>query len=241
MPFGQYVYPSYEAPLLEAYGGRFESVYVVLHPFIRMPDELSWRVTHQYPDDDQILSLGAKCAWAEVASQTGMGACARLSQALLTSIGAIADHLTDYGARDKLQKFLQASAVWMPVEGRFEPLLRADFIYAFEATRHDELIYVPEFPQNDDVRSLSLGNFRDHTVLSPPFCGSLVAPDESFLFTMDWDSFFTLFFGPRAFVEEIVRARSLEGFFAAPTTEHAWFNYSFGCATVTLSPEHWSA
>jgi hypothetical protein len=32
---------------------------------------------------------------------------------------------------------------------------------------------------------------------------------------------------------------NLEGFFATPNTEHAWFNYSMGCATVTLSPEHW--
>jgi len=32
---------------------------------------------------------------------------------------------------------------------------------------------------------------------------------------------------------------NLEGFFATANTEHAWFNYSLGCATVTLSPEHW--
>jgi hypothetical protein len=22
--------------------------------------------------------------------------------------------------------------------------------------------------------------------------------------------------------------------------EHFWFNYSMGCATVTISPEHWA-
>ena len=37
----------------------------------------------------------------------------------------------------------------------------------------------------------------------------------------------------------IAAERGLEGFFVLPTTEHAWFNYSMGCATVTLSPEHW--
>ena len=240
MGFDQYVYPSYEAPLLEAYDGRFESVYVVLHPFVRMPDELSWRATRQYPGDDQILSLGSRCAWAEVAAQTGMGACARLNQALLTSIGAVADYLSDYEARDKLQGFLQASPVWMPVEGRFEPLLHADLLKAFAAAGHDCLIYVPEFPQKDPSQPLALEGLRQRTFPFPT-CGSLVAPDESFLVTVDWDSFFTLLYGPRPFVEGIVRERNLEGFFAAPTTEHAWFNYSFGCATVTLSPEHWPA
>ena len=240
MGFEKYVYPSYESPLLEAYGGRFESAYVVLHPFIRMPEAFSWRATQHYPGDAEILAHGAKCPWAEVAAPTGMGACARLNQALLTSIGAIAEHVSDYDARDKLQAFLQASPVWMPVEGRFEPLLQQDFVNAFEAAGHKELVYVPEFPQKDPVQPLSVAEIKSGA-LPFPTSGSMVAPDESFLFTVDWDSFFTLFYGPRAFVEKFVREREIEGFFAAPTTEHGWFNYSFGCATVTLSPEHWPA
>ena len=240
MGFDQYVYPTYEEPLAEAYGGRFESVYVVLHPFIRMPEAFSWRVTQQYPDDAEILANGAKCPWAEVAAPTGMGACARLNQALLTSIGALAEHVADYDARDKLQTFLQASPVWMPVEGRFEPLLQADFMNAFEAAGHRELIYVPEFPQKDPVQPLALSELK-LGALPFPAGGSLVAPDESFLFTVDWDSFFTLMYGARSVVDKFVREREIEGFFAAPTTEHGWFNYSFGCATVTLSPEHWPA
>jgi hypothetical protein len=69
--------------------------------------------------------------------------------------------------------------------------------------------------------------------------GTLAAPDASFLFTVDWDSFFTLFYGPRSLVRDIAAGAGLEGFFAAPTTEHFWFNYSMGCATVTLSPDDW--
>jgi hypothetical protein len=240
MPFDQYVYPRYDTPLLEAWGSRFESVFVLLHPFIRMPEELSWQATRQYPADDQILALGARCLWSQVAAQTRMGACARLNQALLTSIGAIADYLCDYPARDSLQSLLQSSSVWMPVEGRFEPLLHADLLHAFDEAGHNHLVYVPEFPGKDPIQPLPVAGLRDRTVPFPT-CGSLVAPDQSFLFTVDWDSFFTLFYGPRPFLEKIVRDRNLEGFFAAPTTEHAWYNYSFGCATVTLSPEHWPA
>lgn len=240
MPFDQYVYPSYESPLLEAYNGRFESAFVVLHPFIRMPDASSWRATRQYPDDVEILSYGAKYPWAEVSTQTKIGACARLNQALLTSIGSLADHLCDNDARDNLHKFLQSGSIWMPVEGRFEPLLRADILHPFAAAGHSQLIYVPEFTQNDPVLPLPLSGLNNRTVPFPT-SGTLVSPDESFVFTVDWDSFFTLFYGPRSFVDQIVRQHNLEGFYAAPNTEHAWFNYSFGCATVTLSPEHWPA
>jgi hypothetical protein len=240
MPFDQYVYPRYDTPLLEAWGSRFESVYVILHPFIRMPREFSWEATRHYPADDQILTHGVRCPWSDVAAQTGMGACARLNQALLTSIGAVADYLCDYPARDRLQGFLESSSVWMPVEGRFEPLLYASLLHAFNESGHKHPVYVPEFPHKDPIQPLPVAGLSDRTVPFPS-CGSLVAPDESFLFTVDWDSFFTLFYGPRAFLEKIVRERNLEGFFAAPTTEHAWYNYSFGCATVTLSPEHWPA
>ena len=56
---------------MEAYGGVYESVYVVLHPFVSVPDELAWKATKQYPSDEQILSAGAKYTWAEWPTKQG--------------------------------------------------------------------------------------------------------------------------------------------------------------------------
>jgi hypothetical protein len=236
--FEQFVYPSCEAPLLDAYNHRFESVYILLHPFVRVPEEQAWKVTRQYPTDDQILSSAAKGNWSHVAAQVNISNCARLNQAMLTATGSLVDYLCDYPGSDALQRFLQAEPIWMPGQGAFEALLHADFLAAFEATGHDELIFVPEFPNADPVECFRLSDLRSRE-LPFPGRGSLVAPDASFLFTVDWDSFFTLFYGPRAFIQNFARARKLEGFFAAATTEHSWFNYTMGCATVTLSPEDW--
>jgi hypothetical protein len=233
-----FTYPPYSIPLVEAYGGLFESVFVVLHPFVRVPPSLAWSATHQYPADAQILMQGIKVPWAEAAAETGLANCARVHQALLTSIGSLSDPLADPAGRDALKPFLESQPVWMPVEGRFEPLLQADFLYAFAAARATELIFVPEFPQSDPVATLPIASLRSGAV-SFPSRGTLLAPDHSFLFTVDWDSFFTLFYGSRAFITRVAAALDLEGFFASPNTEHAWFNYSFGCATVTISPEHW--
>ncbi len=235
----RFTYPPCDEPLLGAYDGRFESVFVVLHPFVRMPEQYARRQPRQYPADGLILAEGAKCSWAKVIAETGLGNCAHLNQALLTSTGALADHLCDPDACGRLVRFLQTGPVWMPGEGEFEPLLRDDFLAAFEAAGAGELVFVPEFPGIDPIRRISVAALSDRSQ-DFPARGSLLAPDASFLFTVDWDSFFTLFYGPRAFVAGVARARNLEGFFAAPTTEHAWFNYSMGCATVTLSPEHWS-
>ena len=234
----QFTYPPYSVPLLEAYGGIFESVLIVLHPFVRVPASLAWSATRTYPSDAQILALGTKHQWSEIASRTGLGSCARVNQALLTSIGSLPHHLADPAARDSLQSSLESQPIWMPVEGRFEPLLHADLLYAFTAAGAEELIVVPEFPNADPVVTLPIEGLRCGSILFPAR-GTLLAPGHSFLFSVDWDSFFTLFYGPRAFVSRVAAELNLEGFFAAPTTEHAWFNYTFGCATVTLSPEHW--
>ncbi|MFZ1939817.1 MAG: DUF2711 family protein [Terracidiphilus sp.] len=232
----QFIYPSYSEPLVQAYGGRFECAFIVLHPFVRVPEALNWSAAQHYPDDGTIAAQGTRCAWAEVVERAGLQNCARLNQALLSSIGSLDEDLADPAGRDALQRFLETQPVWMPVEGRFEPLLQADFLAAFRETA--ELISVPEFPESDPVVRLPVAGLLSSAVPFPAR-GTLLAPDASFLFTVDWDSFFTLFYGSRDFVTRVAAERGLEGFSATANTEHAWFNYSFGCATVTLSPEHW--
>jgi len=238
MRIEDFVYPSSGAPLVEAYGGRFESAFIILHPFIRVPDELSWKVTGRYPEDAQIAETGLKCRWLEVAAEIGLSSCARMNQALLTSIGAIDGELADPAGRDMLQKFLQTRPVWMPTEGRFEPLLQPDFVRIFAECGAEELTFVPEFPDCQPAVRLPMAGLQDGTIPFPTG-GTLLAPDASFLLTVDWDSFFTLFYGSRPFLRDAARRLNLEGFFATANTEHAWWNYSMGCATVTVSPEDW--
>lgn len=239
MEYERFTYPPYDAPLMDAYGAQFESLFVILHPFVSVPEHLAWKVTKKYPTDEQILSLGEKCPWASVAAQTGIDNCARLNQAMLTSTRAIAPELCDFLASSALQSFLQSKSIWMPGSGAFEPLLQMDYLSAFAASGQEELIFVPEFPSVDPVQRLNVSRLRNR---QDPFPnrGTLAAPDESFLLTVDWDSFFTLFYGPREFVAEVARQQNLEGFFATPTTEHFWFNYSLGCCVVTLAPEVWA-
>jgi hypothetical protein len=234
----EFVYPSYGEPLVQAYGGRFEAVFVVLHPFVRVPQELAWSVTRQYPDDAQTAAAGTKCKWSEIAAEVGLTSCAQMNLALLTSTGAIAGELADPYGRDVLRQFLENRPVWMPREGRFEPLLQPDFLQVFREAGAEKLVFVPEFPNSDPVMRLSIAGLSDGTIPFPT-CGTLVAPDASFLLTVDWDSFFTLFYGQRAFVADAARRMKLEGFFATANTDHAWWNYSMGCATVTVSPEDW--
>lgn len=225
---------------MEAYGGRFEAVFILLHPFFRVPEYLSWQKTGKYPADDEIAALGMKCGWLEILPQVGMRSCAELNRALLSSIGALPQELSDGAGAKRVEKFLRSNAVWMPVEGRFEPLLQPDFLRIFEIDRKEDLVFVPEFPESQPAVRLSVNELRDGSAPFPT-CGTLAAADGSFLLTVDWDSFFTLFYGRREFLKETARALKLEGFFATANTDHAWWNYSMGCATVTVSPEDWQS
>jgi Protein of unknown function (DUF2711) len=95
---------------------------------------------------------GKKYPWAEVSAQSGLASCARINQALLTSIGSLADHLADPRASSTFQSFLENQPVWMPTEGRFEPLLQSDILQIFAQAVINELVFVPEFPQSEQSR-----------------------------------------------------------------------------------------
>lgn len=234
----EFTYPPYELPLLQAYEGRFEAAFIVLHPFVQVPAELAWQVRPEYPSDAQILTHGSRYSWMDVGRHAGLSSCARINQALLTASGSLTGDLADVAGREALRTFLQHQPVWMPAQGRFQPLLQRDLLQFFSAAGFAELIFVPEFPDSIPVVRLEIAGLRDGSIPFPT-CGTLLAPDDSFLITVDWDSFFTLIYGTRDFIRTLAAGLKLEGFFATPNTDHAWFNYSMGCATVTLSPEHW--
>jgi len=236
--YKQYVYPPTRDFLLGAYEQHFESCFILLHPFVRVDEELGWQQCRQYPNDAAILSSGAKCSWAELARLANIRNCASVSRALLTSIGAIEDFLADHATRDQLQQVLEANPVWMPTEGRFEPLLQADLLALFNKAGHREVVFVPEFAETDPVEVFSIADLQQGRKGFPER-GSLLAPDESLLATVDWDSFFTLLYGPHTVLSEFTASRNLEGFFAEPETEHFWFNWKMGCATCTVSPKGW--
>jgi hypothetical protein len=207
---------------------------VVLHPFVWLPAETALHVD-RYPSGEQIRAYGQKYSWAKVAAETGLHTWPKLNHALLTSIGALKAEFRDDLAMDALQRFLEYRCIWMPGKGGFEPLLQREFLLIFTEAGLNELIFVPEFAEIDPspqhmalipdlvrIERLSVPDLDNGNVRFP-FRGSLVAPDGSFLLTVDWDSFFTVFLGGRVFVKDTVQRLNLEGFFANDSTCHSWW------------------
>ncbi len=217
-------YPGYDVPYLEWYRGYYDCVFVCLHPFVHLPDDVAAGI-ERWPDPEQIRAHGRKLSWAEAGRAAGIEAPGRLNQALLTTIGALRTEFQDVETAKRLEAWLEASPVWPPAEGCFEELLEPDILAAFRRAGDREVHWVAEF--GDRTKRCALEDLeRDgsvHALMGPLDRGGLFPPSRRYLFVVDWDSFFTLFCGPQPFVRSIVTERSLDGFFAGPATRHGWW------------------
>jgi len=220
-----FTYPSYEGPLLSAYEGRFECAYAVLHPFVLLPER---DANSDCPDDDEFLAGCSRYRWDQVASETNLKTYSEINHGLLSGIRALRTEFENAAARDAIESFLlrRKGQIWPPSEGGFPMLLRGDITRIFEMANVDELLFVPEFPEMDPVSNLKAVDICTTGGRVRHDRGTLLAPDRSFLFTVDWDSFFTLFYGPFGLVSRAVEENRIEGFFLGSTTSHGWWRES---------------
>ena len=219
-------YPGYDAPLIQAFGGAYESGFVLLHPFIEWPQGIEPTENEnlsQEAFDELVLEKSNKCTWAWVADRCGLKTYSYMERAIMNS-----------GAHFVKEKELTTAldpVVWggtdlpdieLPDGGQFATLLTPDIIAAFVASKAKEVVYIPEFVGMDPIERIALSEFVPRKDSYFPYRGTVTPLNNSFLFTVDWESPFTLFYGKRDFVESIVMERDLEGFFLEPHHQRWW-------------------
>lgn len=241
-------YPPYDTPFIEWYEGIYETVFIAFHPFIRlgaMPmvepwiirsdeEKVVWhgrsvgreRVTRNptYPKGEVILTLGQLVRWKDVVETLDFGGIRDVNNGLLTWIRALKVELEDKIAASLLEDYCMGAGVWPPTEGEFQPLMWPALLTAFDLAGETVICGMDEFGGNvlEKPRS-EFGAAADlDSIVSVVDHGSLFPPSKSFLITVDWDSFFTLICGRRAFVERLVSDEGLEGFFCERATTHYW-------------------
>jgi hypothetical protein len=146
-----------------------------------------------------------------------------LNRALLTSIGALRKEFCDPHASKALETFLVSKALWEPTNGAFDMEALSPILSGADALSTSELIFVPDISDDSDPTPLKVSSLLQGE-LPLHFSGSLVAPDESFLMTVDWDSFFTVLFGSKELLAQLTTRDGAEGFVATSATKHFWFD-----------------
>ena len=222
MNYEAFTYPHYNFPLLEAFDGKYECIFVIFHPFIRLPESISMKL-QEYPSDEIITKHGKRINWSWIAKQARLTDCSKVNHALLTSIKALKQQYCDENSFARLNQLLDTHPIWYPTEGQFEPILHKVFKNAFQLVKAQKVIYVPEFPSIDSVEYYDIHEFVDIKITEFPSRGTLISSNSNLLFTVDWDSFFTLCYGNREQLTLILERNNLEGFFAGKTHSHWWY------------------
>lgn len=220
-------YPAYDQPILKWYAGCYETVFVAFHPFFRFNNAV-WNDLDAYPDNDVIKRYAVKVGWHEMQARSGIAGDKLLNLALLTSIGALHQRYMRPDLSEQLTNVCESDHIVMPCEGRFEPTMDRDIVRAFHLAGYEYAVFGDEFVHNSVVKPLA-----EFTTESPRMCEvwpnetmmarNIYSVDQRLLFTVDWDSFFTLICSNDATVRSIVDAGRFEGFYCDATTYHHWW------------------
>jgi hypothetical protein len=194
---GAPVYPSYDAPISKWHPAVFEAAFVALHPF--------WR-------GDVAVS------WAEVASLLGISV-GRLNRGLLTRDGALRVEYRDSDAAARVSRHCETSALEGPIDGCIPPEWTTIVVDFFRTAGADVLWVIDGFGQVLQPCSASTAEL-DLSLGSVHRRGAIFSSVPGVLVSVDWDSFFTLFFASNSLLAPLPNV--LEGFLSGIDTEHFW-------------------
>lgn len=234
-----YAHPSAHLPLLQAYGGKFEACYIILHEFCQWDGSL--------PNQD-FEQKAKRILWQQVMEAADIGKLATLNQLLMARINARKPIEANIEAAARLEQFATGLAHFQfPDEGMFNDLNLGKYVNMFKTIGPLGVVYVPEFPadkcpdanwQVTNLKSLvgagrfdwmhqsesGLVSFDDFEKIEFPYRGTVISLDLKLLLTVDHESNFTLLYGTRNRLEKLVQIFEFEGFFADETTLHDWWD-----------------
>ncbi|WP_259782133.1 DUF2711 domain-containing protein [Aestuariispira ectoiniformans] len=221
--------------ILEFYDGRFESVYVILHPFLRVRAEdlnkfgieiaqLQRKhgpvdvVTHD--DGLEKFELLERCepvTWKTVLELTSLSDISEINIGLQTAIRALRKEFCKPDIEAKLVS-LKSHNIVMPEEGSLPPILENRILAALKSLGHDWVWVSDEF---DTKRNLHLIDDLIQTDILP-YRVNIFPKNHDFLLTTHWDSHFSFLCSSKEKIEAVLAQDAFEGFYCTSKTEIGW-------------------
>jgi len=220
--------------IFEFYNGQFESVYVLLHPFIRavsIDKDLFYPDT--YPSKLAILEHCAPLTWREVASLTDLPDINAVDIGLRTGILGLNPEYSNPAYAESIKKLEETTNIVRPNEGDIPELLQNRLFSTLQSVGQDWLWVGDELGTERKIEWIDdlKGEYQ-----FPSHC-NLFTPDKTILLTTHWDSHFSFLCSSRKMIEAILSADQFEGFFCTNTTEVYWSLNSPVAESQVLSGE----
>lgn len=210
-----------DGKILSYYQGTFNSVFVLLHPFIR-PVSISKKEfkPSTYPSRVSIAKGCEAVRWEEIITLTNLPSVAALDIGLRTQIGGLNVTSANEMYAEAIDSLYESHDLVPPDEGRFSDLLHDVVLEGFQSAGHQWAWVGNEFGTErklywiDDLKA-------DEKEVTSGHC-NVFSPNKSLLWTTHWDSHFSFLCGSHASLAALVHSTNLEGFFCDKETEVYW-------------------
>jgi hypothetical protein len=208
-----------EGNILDFYKGQFESVFVLLHPFLRTKSinkELFY--PGSYPSKTEILEHCAPVSWREIVPLTGLPDVNAVDIGLRTGIGGLKSEYANKEYSVSIDRLEEATNIVRPGEGEIPELLQNRLFTVLQKINQDWLWVGDEF--GTERKLVWIDDLKGEYQL--PSHGNLFTPDKSILLTTHWDSHFSFLCSSHKTIEAILDIDRFEGFFCDESTEVYW-------------------
>ena len=208
-----------EGNILDFYSGQFESVFVLLHPFIRaesIDKELFY--ASSYPSKTEILEHCSPVSWGEIVSLTDLPDINAVDVGLRTGIGGLKSEYANKEFSASIDRLEETTNIVRPDEGEIPALLQNRVFTALQKIGQDWLWIGDEFGMERKLEWID--DLKGEYQL--PSHGNLFTPDKCILLTTHWDSHFSFLCSSLRTIEAILEIDRLEGFFCDRSTEVYW-------------------
>lgn len=178
--------------------------------------------------DGAAKRFGLKVSWRAMCQQVGFTDHCELDRALRTSIGGLRRDLAAPTTSDRLVSYCSEHHIFLPTEGRFEPVLQSSLATMFRQAGCESVIVGNGFDDDERLVPTSVLEKRDLWDGRPELpqygVSRLIAPDRSLFAWVHWDSFYTLILGTTEAFRDGKVSRLFEGFWCSEKTNTYWLN-----------------
>jgi hypothetical protein len=194
-----------DMPILAFYEGYFDCVYIILHPF--------------YKEDNSTDLI----TWKEFIELAGFKDRIQLDLALRNLIRGLSAKWENEEDVVILKQTCKEHHLHIPSEGEFQEALTTSILKSLQDEGHhylyisDELgferkvAYIQDVIDDPNNAEFQIGGHDSWYTIK-----------NEILYTVHWDSYFTLLCSDRATVERILAKHPYEGFYCDETTEIYW-------------------
>ncbi len=203
---------------MDYYKGYFESVYVLLHPFVKpitKVDDIDWT------DKNSIIKSAEPISWAEVIEKTQFKTISEVDIGLRSYILGIKEEFCNKKFVSYINDLTEKAGIEPFSEGKLMPLLENKVLEAIKHLGHewlwlgDELCSERKIHWIDDI-------IKEDII---PCHGCIFTNNNELLVTTHWDSHCSFLCGSKKDIDKILQFHKFEGFFCTNKTEVYWGLY----------------